>query len=100
MANKNNERNAARERVEAVLVGSKRFPVEIVAKQNVMTRNEKGHITGVKTVYTLAGHGVSNPFKRTYFRDTRVEKLVAEGLNVTMPRVKRGSGQVIVELAA
>lgn len=99
MAANTAQRAKIRARVEQMITASKRFPVQIVDKQVVMTRNEKGHITGSKTVYTLEGHGVSNPFKRTYFRDTRVDKLAAEGLNISMPRVKRGSGQVTVELA-
>lgn len=99
MATKN-ERAAIRQLVEAALVGSKRFPVEIVGKASVMTRNEKGQITGSKMVYEVTGHGVSDAFKRNYFKRTRIEKLAAEGFNINMPRMARNSGKVVVELQA
>lgn len=97
MANQNAK---IRARVEQMITASKRYPVEIAEKTVTVTRNAKGHPTGSVTRYVLEGHGVKNAFKRTYFRDTRVDALAAEGINVSMPRVKRGSNQVVVELVA
>ena len=75
--------------------------VSVVSETVSRQRNERGHfIPGSgKVRVVLTGHGVSDGFKRHYFKRTRLPLIQAVAPTANLPRVKKNSGEVVLELA-
>lgn len=97
MTNTSKIRDAQRAQVREILAKAK---LNVVAEKRVMVRDAKGRITGSKTDFVVEGNLVSQPGQRCYFRREHLRPIQTTGLNVTMPKLKKGATEVIVTLAA
>ena len=76
--------------------------VQVVTQETIRPRNEKGHFIagGAYDRFVLAGHGVSDPLKKTFFKRTKLPKIEALGVKVELMRNRKGSNEVVMKIAA